>query len=76
MMCSEEYFSKGHQVVFAIHYESQKHLHIHFAINSINYKTGKKWHTNIQQNKIRECTFQNIINSFIKQRIISPFYFV
>lgn len=76
MRCSEEYFNRGHQVVFAIHYESEKHLHIHFAINSINYITGKKLHTNIQENRTRECLFQNIINSFIADRIISPFLFI
>ncbi len=76
MRCCEEYFNNGYQVVFAIHYEVEKKLHIHFAINSIHYKTGKKLHTTIHENKIRECLFQDIINSFINTRIISPFRFI
>ena len=76
MRCCDEYFNNGHQVVFAIHYESEKHLHIHFAISSINYKDGKKWRTSINQNNNRGDTFQNIINSYIATRIISPFRFI
>lgn len=32
-----------HQVYYAIH-NSTDNKHIHFAINAVSYKTGKKWH--------------------------------
>ena len=34
-----------YQVFYGIH-TSTDHLHIHFAINAVNYKAGKKWHQN------------------------------
>lgn len=32
-----------HQSFYAVH-NATDNLHIHFAINAVNYKTGKKWH--------------------------------
>lgn len=34
-----------HQVFYGIH-TSTDHLHIHFAFNAVNYRSGKKWHQN------------------------------
>lgn len=42
------YYGKvNHQVVFALH-EDTDNPHIHFAVNTVNYITGKKYH---QQHK-------------------------
>ena len=35
-------FQLGHQACYAIHYSKNEKLHIHFAINSVNYLTGCK----------------------------------
>ena len=32
-----------HQSFYAVH-DATDNLHIHFAINAVNFKTGKKWH--------------------------------
>lgn len=41
-------YYKGHQVIFALHekdnYDKIKQPHIHFAMNPINYITGKRIH--------------------------------
>ncbi len=34
---------EGFQIVYAVHTD-QKHIHTHFAINSVNYETGLRWH--------------------------------
>lgn len=36
-----EYFNGEYQIVFALH-EDSKHLHLHFAVNTVNFRTGKK----------------------------------
>ncbi len=33
----------GFQIVYAVHIDT-KHIHTHFAINSVNYKDGLRWH--------------------------------
>ena len=42
--CYKEYFQQGFQVVYAVHWDNNKSLHVHFVINTINFKDGKKWH--------------------------------
>ena len=39
------YYNQGYQVVFAIHTDTE-HLHIHYVINSVNFITGRKYHSN------------------------------
>lgn len=34
---------EGFQVVYAVHLD-QRHIHTHFAINSVNYENGLRWH--------------------------------
>ena len=56
------------QVVYGIHRSSKtdKHMHIHFAINTVNYITGKKRRENTRQTRERETLFQQIINVNVK----------
>ena len=39
-------FSLGFQSIYAIHFDYGKRVHIHFAINAINFLDGKKIHVN------------------------------
>lgn len=64
--CCMVYFEQGHQVVFAIHWERCKRLHIHFAVNTINFITGKKWHTSMNEVADRERIFRHLLNVHIK----------
>lgn len=36
-------FSGQYQVYYGVH-EDEAHLHIHYAINTVSYVDGKKWH--------------------------------
>lgn len=67
MKCSQIYFKMGFQTVFAVHWEEGKHYHIHFAVNSINFTNGRKWHTSLEEIKQREDIFNQIL---FKQQII------
>lgn len=51
------------QVVYGIHRSSEKdkHMHIHFVINTVNYITNNKRRENTRQTKEREIRFQQII---------------
>lgn len=50
-----------YQVFYGVH-TSTNHLHIHFAINAVNFRSGKKWH----QNKCEIKTFSEQIRIRIK----------
>lgn len=39
------FFVQGHQVVFAIHRKPEEGMHFHFAVNSVNYLTGRMYHS-------------------------------
>lgn len=41
---AEKFFEKS-QVYYGVH-EDSDNLHIHFAVNSVSYRDGKKWHMN------------------------------
>ena len=48
------YFSKGFQVVYAVHLKGRgdkQKLHIHFAVNTVNFFTGHKFHTGINKDQ-------------------------
>ena len=40
--CCKYIWNMGHQICYAIHYSAEYKLHIHFAINTTNYKNGHK----------------------------------
>ena len=63
MECSKIYLKMGFQAVFAVHWEEGKHYHIHFAVNSINFTNGRKWHTSLEEIKLREDIFNHILFS-------------
>ena len=37
------FYNKGHQVLFGIHYDPEKFLHVHFAVNAVSFTTFKKF---------------------------------
>lgn len=57
------YYKMGHQVVYAIHYEPEEHLHIHFVVNTINFRTGRKWHEYKASTACREMLFNEILRN-------------
>lgn len=67
MECCQVYFQQGFQAAFAVHWEPNKHWHFHFAVNTINFHTGRKWHTNMAEIHKRAELFNQIIDKY--QRI-------
>ncbi|MDE7019371.1 MAG: relaxase/mobilization nuclease domain-containing protein [Lachnospiraceae bacterium] len=64
MECCKVYYMMGHQAVFAVHWEAEKRCHIHFAVNSINFRDGRKWHSSLAEIKQREMVFNDILRKY------------
>ena len=62
--CCMIYYQQGHQVVYAAHWDSEKYLHIHFVVNTINFIDGKKWHTDMRERRSREKKFNEIMRTY------------
>ena len=73
-MCSY-YFNQGFQVVYAIHHELGKFVHIHFAINAVNYKTGRKYHLDRNGYEQNKLLFQSMFDKYCLFHIIQPISF-
>ena len=75
MECCQFYFQMGFQAVFAVHYEENKHYHFHCAVNSINFITGRKWHTSLKDIRWRENIFNEVLNKYqvLAGRKAAPF---
>lgn len=64
-ICCQHIFNMGHQVCYAIHQSVSEQLHIHFAINTINFCTGQKLRQYpIEIKKNIEYPVNNILNYF------------
>ena len=64
-VATEFFYKKGHQVIFAIHYDLNGKYHIHFAVNTINYLTGAKLHTFKTDIKEREVACNVILQKYL-----------
>lgn len=60
--CASFYFRQGYQVVFAVHHQGK--FHVHFAVNSINYKNGNKYHTSNSELEAREYFFHQLLQKY------------
>lgn len=68
-MANDFYTNDNCQVIYGVHkpeYEG-KHMHIHFVINSVNYRNGNKRRENKSQTNKRNFRFQKIIDNEIKK---------
>ena len=60
---AQDFYSDGFQVYYGVHKQddSEKHLHVHFAVNTVNFQTGKKRHENIGDTKRRQNRLRKIV---------------
>lgn len=72
--CSRIYYDMGFQVVYAIHRDKEKKLHIHFCVNTINFNTGMKWHSSHKDLHEREMIFNTILYRYMN--LIIPIQFI
>ena len=66
---AQDFYDKDRcQIVYGIHKPSEKdaHLHIHFALNTVNFDNGNKRRENRRQTKEREERFQEITRKAIQ----------
>ena len=64
MECCEVYYMMGHQAVFAVHWDPEKRCHIHFAVNTINFRDGRKWHSSMAEIEQRGKIFNDILRKY------------
>jgi hypothetical protein len=64
---ASDFYKDGFQVYYGVHKKDSqdKHLHIHFAINTVNFRTGMKRHENITDTQNREKRLEHIIANAI-----------
>ena len=62
--CAQCYFDAGYQVVYAIHGTNESDLHIHFAVSTINFRSGLKWHDSKTDLDMREALFNKILGKY------------
>ena len=65
-----DFYNDGFQVYYGVHKQdnSDKHLHVHFAINTVNFRTGKKRHENIGDTKRRQDRLRQIVLAEVNNR--------
>ncbi len=69
---ARDIFEQDHcQVVYGVHKpdKTEPHLHIHFAINTVNYRTGGKRHENKTQTSARNQRLNAIISANLSGKI-------
>lgn len=52
-----------YQTIFGVH-EDTDNIHIHFLINSVSFRDGRKWHMTIQENILLKEYIENIANEY------------
>lgn len=66
---ARDIYERDHcQVVYGVHRpdKGDGHMHIHFAINTVDWQTGRKRRENRRQTKEREARFQKIVEEEIR----------
>ena len=72
--CSLLYFRSGFQVVYAIHYEAGGQVHIHFGVSTINFRTGAKWHSSMEDLRGRQDCFNGILEKYLDWNVTYPVF--
>ena len=68
---ARDFYGKDHcQVVYGVHKPDQgnTHMHIHFAINTVDFARGRKRRENRHQTKEREARFREILKEGCEKR--------
>ena len=64
--CAACYYLNGFQVVYGVHKGEHQKYHIHFAVNAVNFKTGQKFHTNLNADqRAREKYMNDAVKALI-----------
>lgn len=68
---ADDFFQDGTQVVYAVHGKEEEegglNLHIHFAINTVNYRTGRKRRENKTDTQMRSDRMSRIVQENVQK---------
>lgn len=63
-----DFFENQYQLVFGLH-EDTKHAHIHFAVNPVNYCTGKKYHWQKSDTRLLKTLINQTVTDIINRKL-------
>ena len=66
-MLALHFWNQGFQILYAVHDEIDKHLHIHLAMNSVNFVTGKKFHVSGNEEQTLKQIMNDIASNILAQ---------
>lgn len=70
---AQDFYQEGTQVIYGIHEKMDKdgtiNLHVHFAVNTVDYRTGKKRRENMSGTRERSMKMNEIMEKHIKEAI-------
>ena len=58
-------FFETNQVYYGVH-EDTDDLHIHFAVNAVSYRDGKKWHSSKKEFEILKDQIRNEVDEILR----------
>lgn len=66
---ANDFFCDGTQVMYAVHNRNEKEqdIHVHFAVNTVNYKTNRKRRENKTDTKNRSKRMNEIIAEMVRK---------
>ena len=61
--CASVYYNAGYQVVYGVHNEpnTEKKMHIHFAVNAVSFNNGDKWHSDVNNEQGERENYMNMV---------------
>lgn len=68
---AQDFYNDGFQVYYGVHKpdKTERHIHVHFAVNTVNFRTGKKRHENKLETKKRQDRLNKMILAEINDNI-------
>lgn len=68
---AREFFEEGVQVLYAVHSrdEHNRDIHVHFAVNTVSYRTGKKRRENKTDTRNRSWKMNEIVKEEVEKSL-------
>lgn len=54
-------YSEGYCVIYGIHQEDEGGVHVHFVVNTVSWRTGRKRHENMERTRFHRQLFARIV---------------
>lgn len=64
---AEDIYQEGYQVAYAVHNKTDtENVHVHFAVNTVNYRTWGKRHENMAETSRWQRVFRQIVEEAMR----------